>query len=625
MRFASALLCVFVGAMIPACECSGPGAGGVGGHRDGGAGANTDSAVDGGPNSMIDGGPNSAHDGGPGSANDSGILGDDAGAGCGPREICNNGLDDNCNGAVDENCGCSVGQTQACYAGSTTVAGVGACRRGQQTCEASGEFSSWGMCSGQIAPGLEQCDGTEDEDCDGTVDEGCGCPIGTSRDCYTGAASTLGIGPCHGGTQLCVAMGTTTDWAPCSGQVTPGPEICDGMDYDCDGVANTGCDCALGATRSCYDGPTGSSGVGICHDGAQTCVAAVPGPGAMWGSCDGEQLPATDMCDGIDYTCTGVAGAGCACILGATRPCYGGTPATRGVGRCHDGTNACVAGPMWSGTCGSEQQPVTEVCANGMDDDCDALVDEGCGGTIMCPGNQTVPAGTPINLTPGMSGLVSYSWTIVSAPTGGAATAVWAPTPPTAMTEAFTPYIVGDYVIRITGTDAGGHVVTCMFTVTALPHGLRVQLTWDGSGDIDLHLHNQVTTSPWFTSPNDCYFGDLAPAWGATQDFDNTVSNGPENISMNNPVIGTPYTVAVHNWARGAGRVATVQIFCGSTMSTTPTATFMSHPLVGAGSGTSSPNDFWTVARITFTSATTCTVDTSVARYRTATAAAAAF
>ena len=30
--------------------------------------------------------------------------------------------------------------------------------------------------------------------------------------------------------------------------------------------------CVPGETRPCYTGPNGSSGVGICHDGMETCI-----------------------------------------------------------------------------------------------------------------------------------------------------------------------------------------------------------------------------------------------------------------------------------------------------------------------------------------------------------------
>ena len=626
MRLAQAVGCwLVIALLIPACSCSGPGAGGMH-HIDGGA-AHRDGAGGGGDvDTLLDAGPG-AGDGASATVDGSG-SGSDGGPNCGPREICGNGVDDNCDGRVDEGCGCSPGQTQSCYSGPRELAGVGACRRGMQTCNAtSSEFATWGDCLGETAPSAEVCDGVGDEDCDGIVDEGCGCPLGMTRACYTGPASTSGVGPCHPGTQNCVvAGGGSTDWSPCDGQVTPRPELCDGMDYDCDGVANTGCTCALGSMRGCYDGPAGTSGVGICHDGAQTCVAAVPGPGAMWGSCAGEVLPEADRCDGIDYTCTGVPGVGCACILGATRACYGGAPATRGVGLCRDGTNTCVgggSGPTWSGACTGERQPVAEICSNGGDDDCDGLVDEGCGGTIMCPGDRTVPAGQAVTLTVTSSGITSFSWRVVSAPTGGAATATWGPSPPTAASESFTPFIVGDYVIEVSGTDAGGRVVTCQFHVTALPHGLRVQLRWDGTGDVDLHVHDQVT-SPWFGTPDDCYYGDRTPPWGASLDFDNTSANGPENVSLDTPVIGNTYTIAVHNYARAAGRLATIDVFCGSTTSTVPTRTFTSRALAGTSAGNCTANDFWTVARVVFTSATACTV-TAIGTYRASSVACTSF
>jgi hypothetical protein len=137
-------------------------------------------------------------------------------------------------------------------------------------------------------------------------------------------------------------------------------------------------------------------------------------------------------------------------------------------------------------------------------------------------------------------------------------------------------------------------------------------------------MHNQTTTSPWFSTPNDCYYGDRTPAWGASLDFDNTSQNGPENISLDTPVVGQSYTIAVHNYSAGAGRTATVNIFCGSTTSTTPTATFASRPLAGSTSGNCTANDFWMVARVTMTSATTCTV-TTLNTYRASSTACTSF
>ena len=242
----------------------------------------------------------------------------------------------------------------------------------------------------------------------------------------------------------------------------------------------------------------------------------------------------------------------------------------------------------------------------------------------MCHGGaRTVPAGQAIDLSVMAMGITSMSWRVVSGPTGGGATAEWAPSPPTAATESFTPYIVGDYEIEVTGTDARGAMVTCRFRVTALPHGMRVQLRWDGAGDVDLHVHDASAT-PWFASPGDCYYANTMASWGASLDIDNTSADGPENINLDEPVTGTAYTVAVHNYARAAGRRATIDIFCGETMTTVPTASFTSRALAGTAAGNCSANDFWTVARVTFTSPSTCTV-TPIDTYRPSSAACTAF
>ncbi|HEX4936851.1 MAG TPA: putative metal-binding motif-containing protein, partial [Gemmatimonadaceae bacterium] len=67
-------------------------------------------------------------------------------------------------------------------------------------------------------------------------------------------------------------------------EVLPSTEVCDGLDNDCDAMTDES------LTRACYTGPAGTSGVGICRPGTQTCTG-----GAWPAACSGEVTPATEL------------------------------------------------------------------------------------------------------------------------------------------------------------------------------------------------------------------------------------------------------------------------------------------------------------------------------------------
>lgn len=167
-------------------------------------------------------------------------------------ETCDN-IDNDCNGPVDD------GVTRACYGGPPGTEGVGVCRGGSEACTAG----VWtGVCGGQVVPGTETCDNS-DEDCDASVDEAVGGgPL--TQACYGGTAGTLGVGECVGGTQTC----TFGVFGACMGQVVDQSfDICgDGLDTDCDNLDDAAEGCTGAEAEVRLDAPGGSNGSAAGED-----------------------------------------------------------------------------------------------------------------------------------------------------------------------------------------------------------------------------------------------------------------------------------------------------------------------------------------------------------------------
>ena len=190
---------------------------------------------------------------------------------------------------------CTPGEEKACYEGPPGTEGVGVCKAGKQLCKANGE--GYGPCLDQALPGVETCATPLDDDCDGKVNDvgpGCACVPGATTPCYPGPAGTLGVGACQQGTATCDADGS--GYGECIGAVVPGIETCDTpVDDDCDGLVNeegVGCGCSPGSQIACYSGPAGTSGVGVCKAGVQTCNP----DGQSYGPCMGEIVPSAEAC-----------------------------------------------------------------------------------------------------------------------------------------------------------------------------------------------------------------------------------------------------------------------------------------------------------------------------------------
>ena len=69
---------------------------------------------------------------------------------------------------------------------------------------------------------------------------------------------------------------------------------------DCDAEPEaTGCPCPGAVGRDCYGGAEGTADIGRCASGERICR------NLRWGLCEGEVLPRSERCDGIDDDCDG--------------------------------------------------------------------------------------------------------------------------------------------------------------------------------------------------------------------------------------------------------------------------------------------------------------------------------
>jgi hypothetical protein len=320
----------------------------------------------------------------------------------GRTELCGNDVDDDCDGATDEGFD---------TLGEACAAGVGACRRdGVLLCSA--DLVSLRCSASPATPGdAELCGNTIDDDCDGSTDEGFGalgggCSVGNGacaapgslvcaddglalsceplpaagEQCNgidddndgcvddgfdVGASCTVGVGVCRAaGVKQCAAGGLATSCVGTPGAPNAAGELCgNGLDDDCDGgVDEAGAFPTLG--QAC------TAGLGVCaRTGALVCAA--DGRGVVCDATAGLPAASGELCgNGLDDDCDGSVDEGF--DVGAT--------CTNGTGVCvRSGAKKCSADRR---TTVCDAVPATptvrdDLCANGLDDDCDGFIDEG--------------------------------------------------------------------------------------------------------------------------------------------------------------------------------------------------------------------------------------------------------
>ncbi|MBS2025986.1 MAG: hypothetical protein JST92_26605, partial [Deltaproteobacteria bacterium] len=246
------------------------------------------------------------------------------------------GADHDCDGTSDTGCtGCPVlGATRDCYGpglNSPTLHHT-PCRKGTETCVRSGNTSKWGVCSGQVEPTSEICDGV-DNDCDGNVDD---LVKNEGTLCNTGKP-----GVCGPGVRRCVNGNLD-----CTSITPASTEVCNGLDDDCDGRIDQTFD-KLHDPQHC--------------GGVNECVQCASGDACCDGRCADLRSDSNDC-----GTCGNVCAPGSGCCAGVCVDLSSDTSCGACTIECKDG-ESCK-----NGAC----QGTKEVrCDNGLDDDGDHLTD----------------------------------------------------------------------------------------------------------------------------------------------------------------------------------------------------------------------------------------------------------
>jgi hypothetical protein len=222
-----------------------------------------------------------------------------------------------------QGCACTPsGGPRACYSGDPSARHVGVCKDGMQDCPGTGEFSTYGPCTGEVMPGTESCTNGLDDNCDGTVDcadptcatdPAChtGCTDGDTRPCYDGPSGTLGVGTCKAGMQVCAnGMWPTT----CPGEVLPMPEDCTSpQDLNCNHLPGCFDIFACLGNPACTEHCALTGSECVCPDG-QGDVATCPE--GMVGHTNGAFPPTVECCPCTANDCTNAACCGEAVCAG---------------------------------------------------------------------------------------------------------------------------------------------------------------------------------------------------------------------------------------------------------------------------------------------------------------------
>ena len=292
----------------------------------------------------------------------------------GATEVCNT-IDDDCDASIDEG-------VQSTFYRDLDNDTYGNAAQTIQACSAPvGYVSNSTDCNDSnsaIHPGATEVCNTVDEDCDGLIDEGVQSTFyrDLDNDTYGNAAQTI---------QACSApvgyVSNSSDCDDSNSGINPGAaELCNTIDDDCDGTVDDN----VVLTTYYFDADSdnyGNPAITI------TSCSTVAGYVTNNEDCDDGDPTihpgSTEICDGVDQDCDGTADDG------LTFSTYYLDNDNDGYGSSSFSTMSCapVAGFVTnSSDCDDNNNAIhpgaVEICNEFSDDDCDGIIDEGCGVTF---------------------------------------------------------------------------------------------------------------------------------------------------------------------------------------------------------------------------------------------------
>jgi|GEM_PF-1897025 len=506
---------------------------------------------------------------------------------------------------------CKPGKTRQCeYQGPEGSEGVGPCKAAISTCKEDG---SWGKCEGEVLPvyesGEELCTDGIDNDCDGEVDNGTSCAYWQDTDLIPDADADADADP------GIIDVGYTGNYSDayqlpsdvenvCSDTCVPLKAecypadinegevgLCNGLDDDCDGKVDEGCPCSAGQTQPCFAGPPNFRNVGTCQDGVQTCKVSMRGTKSVgvWGDCVGGISPKQDACDNADNNCNGCVDDKLCCAppidcsfdIGDAQPFADKTiDGTQIYDTGHKFNDADTATWEWSLT-----QGPCDIIINKVNSYMKGAKTQGELGSLADSDRKILLSGV------GLSQLKLRF------------------------------RLSGQYTLHLKVTRENGEVHECEWIIRVVAKGLRIELCWDTTGDVDVDLHmgKNNTTLSWSTlydSTSACFYNNCKatssnhPDWGYPNtenydkegnlkdmknprlDMDNISTEGePENINVDNPNNNDTFRVGVKYFSGSKLTHPVINVYCGGTLK----ATYGVEPQV---SGFTKSPYFWKVVEV---------------------------